>query len=73
MRQWLYLCAVVLCLAAALCAQRRVDSLHTYHRVIAVVPLQGSGTSADPVRPKHAPAPQAGRPSPDGIIASLFN
>jgi hypothetical protein len=47
-------------------AQHSVDPRNTYHRVIAVVPLIGSGTAADPKRPKYAPAP--GSPSPDGII-----
>ena len=49
-------------------AQHSVDPRNTYHRVICVMPAQmiGSGTVADPHRPKYAPAP--GSPSQDGII-----
>jgi hypothetical protein len=49
--------------------QQRVDPTMTYHRVLAIVPLVGSGTSADPVRPMFAPTPQA-TPAHTGIIAS---
>jgi hypothetical protein len=66
------LIVAVLCFAAALPAQRRVDPRYSYHRVIAVVPLQGAGTADDPIRPKHAPAAQAGGPSRAGIIAFTF-
>jgi hypothetical protein len=48
------------------CAQLSVDPRNTYHRVICVVPIIGSGTAADPHRPKYAPAP--GSAAPDGII-----
>jgi hypothetical protein len=48
--------------------QQRVDPTMTYHRVLAIVPLVGSGTSADPVRPMFAPTPQA-TPTHTGIIA----
>jgi hypothetical protein len=34
--------------------------------------MQGAGTPADPIRPKHAPAPTAGPPSRSGIIAFTF-
>ncbi len=34
-----------------------MDPHFTYHRVYCVLPLVGSGTSADPVRPDHVPAP----------------
>jgi hypothetical protein len=44
-------------------AQRRVDPRNIYHRVIGVVPLVGSGTPGDPVRPKYAPTEsEAGAP-----------
>jgi hypothetical protein len=63
--------------------QQRVDPTMTYHRVLAIVPLVGSGTAADPKRPMFAPTPQAasnnsqtaslntpqGTPIPKGIIA----
>lgn len=63
--------AVLLILVSALPAQRRVDPRWTYHRVIAIVPMQGAGTTADPIRPKHVPASQAA-PSRAGIIAFMF-
>src|SRR5580658_8797597 len=56
----------VLMLAGVVCAQHSVDPRDTYHRVICVVPMIGSGTPADPKRPKYAPAPGAAQP--DGII-----
>jgi hypothetical protein len=56
----------LLVLAAAVCAQRRVDPRYMYHRVICVVPYVGQGTQSDPRRPKYAPAPGA---EPQGIIA----
>jgi len=38
-------------------AQHRVDSRNLYERVLAVVPMIGSGTIADPIRPAYAPVP----------------
>jgi hypothetical protein len=52
--------------------QQRVDPTMTYHRVIAIVPLVGSGTPSDPKRPMFAPTPQAAATSAashTGIIA----
>jgi len=72
MRHWLFLVVAVLCFAAALPAQRRVDQRRSYHRVIAVVPMQGAGTADDPIRPKYAPAPSPDGPSRAGIIAFAF-
>jgi hypothetical protein len=57
----------LLMLAGAVCAQHSVDPRNTYHRVICVVPMIGSGTAADPRRPEYAPSP--GSASPDGIVA----
>jgi hypothetical protein len=57
-----------LVLAAAVSAQRRVDPRHTYHRILVVVPYAGSGTAADPVRPKYAPAVFAAAPLRTDII-----
>jgi hypothetical protein len=37
-------------------AQQRVDPANRYERVIAIVPLIGSGTHADPKRPMFTPA-----------------
>jgi hypothetical protein len=56
----------LLVLAAVVCAQHSVDPRNTYHRVICVVPMTGSGTAADPKRPKYAPA--SGSALPTGII-----
>src|ERR1700691_4465124 len=56
----------LLMLAGVVCAQRSVDPRNTYHRVICVVPMIGSGTAADPKRPLYAPAP--GIALPNGII-----
>ena len=74
---------VLLLLTAAGFPQRRVDPKNTYHRVICVVPLTGSGTAADPTRPKYAPWPlpvqqiqsTTTQPMPDppaGIIAFSY-
>jgi len=71
-RHWFCFVVAVLCSAAALPAQRRVDPLYSYHRVIAVVPMQGAGTLANPMRPKHAPPPNPAGPSRAGIIAFSF-
>jgi hypothetical protein len=51
---------------------RRVDPKFTYHRVICVVPLTGSGTDGDPKRPQYAPALRTspGQSMP-GIIAFM--
>ena len=38
-------------------SQPRVDARNMYERVMAVVPMIGSGTFADPKRPKYAPSP----------------
>jgi hypothetical protein len=49
--------------------QRKVDPANSYHRVICVVPLIGSGTSDDPKRPMFAPTlSQLGR-GKSGILA----
>jgi hypothetical protein len=60
----------VLALAFVVCAQRRVDPRNTYHRVICVVPLVGTGTAADPKRPQYAPWPAS--QNSKGIIAFYF-
>src|ERR1700730_1653744 len=60
----------LLVLAAVVCAHRRVDSRHTYHRVIAVTVLLGKGTAADPKRPQYAPWPPS--KDPNGIIAFTY-
>jgi hypothetical protein len=60
----------LLMLAVVACAQRRVDPKNTYHRVICVVPLIGTGTAADPRRPQYAPLVTAAHTAlPTDIIA----
>ena len=56
----------LLMLSGVVSAQHGVDPRNTYHRVLAVVPMVGSGTPADPHRPQYTPAP--GGAMPDGII-----
>jgi hypothetical protein len=59
-------------LCTQLKAQPRVDARTTYERVMAVVPLTGTGTFADPKRPMYAPTPAALQQSATtrtGIIA----
>ncbi len=62
--------AAVLWLSCALALSagpRYVSPVNTYFRVYAVVPMTGSGTPADPVRPLYAPtAGEIGRTS--GIL-----
>jgi len=41
--------------AGMLCAQRSVSPGSMYHRVYAVIPMTGSGTTADPKRPMLLP------------------
>jgi len=48
----------VVCLLVAVgsaFAQPRVDPLNMYERVIAIVPMVGNGTAAEPYRPAYAP------------------
>jgi hypothetical protein len=60
----------LLALTLVVCAQRRVDPKNSYNRVIAVVPLTGSGTATDPKRPKYAPWPLS--QDPNGILGFVF-
>ena len=55
-------------LPSVLFAQRRVDGNNMYHRAWAVVPMVGSGTLADPYRPKHVPAAPAAPGDRSGIL-----
>jgi hypothetical protein len=59
-------------LSLSVLAQPRVDLWASYERVIAVVPIVGAGTAADPRRPLFVPAPptvRAAAPDRSGIIA----
>jgi hypothetical protein len=60
----------MLALTLVVCAQRRVDPRNTYNRVIAIVPLTGSGTATDPKRPKYAPWPVS--QDANGILGFVF-
>jgi hypothetical protein len=55
MRFLLFLVAFVLAVPAS--AQYKVHPRDRYERVIAVVPLVGSGSYSDPIRPLFAPVP----------------
>ena len=61
---------LTLALTLVVCAQRRVDPRNAFNRVIAVVPLIGSGTAADPKRPEYAPWPV--NQDPNGIIGFIY-
>jgi hypothetical protein len=50
---------IVLFFLTTALAQQKVDPHFTHHRVYCVVPLVGTGTSDDPVRPDHVPLPPA--------------
>ena len=51
-------------------AQHKVDLRNTYDRILAIVPMIGAGTPADPRRPLYAPLP--GKTARDGIIAFAY-
>jgi len=59
-------------------ARHRVDLTNTYHRLICIVPMVGTGTRTDPRRPAYAPLPTAtamaaGKPLPrSGIVGFGF-
>jgi hypothetical protein len=50
-------------------SQPRVDSRNSYERILMVLPLVGSGTMADPIRPSLIPAPGSGVRTLQGIAA----
>lgn len=61
---------IALSLSSTLFAQQRVDPHFTHYRVYCVVPLVGTGTSEDPVRPDHVPLPpESTAKQATGIIA----
>jgi hypothetical protein len=63
----------VVCLLVAVgaaFAQHRVDPSSMYARIYAIVPMVGTGTWDDPIRPMYAPPPQQMVPgNRTGIIA----
>lgn len=60
----------LLMLAVVACAQRRVDPRNTYHRIIAVVPLQGTGATDNPRRPQYAPPVTVAKTAPTATTAN---
>jgi hypothetical protein len=68
--------AVLVCLYALITparAQQPVDPKNMYERVLAIVPLTGSGTVEDPILPMYAPSPRTTNPtSRVGIIAYSY-
>jgi hypothetical protein len=61
---------IILLFPSLFFAQRRVDPKYTYSRVIAIVPIVGSGTASDPRRPQYAPLLSTG-PNQAGIIGYM--
>src|ERR1700682_2790274 len=68
--------ASVVCLfvsSAAAVAQPRVDPRNMYERVLAVVPIVGTGTAGDMKRPMYAPTLGEVRPSAGtGILGYTY-
>ena len=65
---------VVVCCFSSLFAQQRRDARETHYRILAVVPLIGTGTKTDPIRPAYVPTPPQGNEKldPNGILAFTF-
>jgi hypothetical protein len=66
------LAAGVLCLlsgALTAGAQPQVDAKNLHERIVAVVPLTGAGTYADPKRPAFVPAGAAGAGTAAGWVS----
>ncbi len=68
--------AILVCLCAlvgSVQGQPRVDSRNSYERILVVLPLIGSGTADDPIRPMFTPAPRSIDPSSrTGILGYAF-
>jgi hypothetical protein len=62
---------VALFLWVPLSAQHRVDLRNRYERVLAIVPMVGSGTPDDPMRPDYAPLPPSAAVTPLVTTSSL--
>ena len=63
---------IILLFPSLFFAQRRVDPKYTYSRVIAIVPIVGTGTASDPRRPQYAPLLSTGpNPNQAGIIGYM--
>jgi hypothetical protein len=61
------LAVLLSCLPESLVAQRRVDVRYQGERLLAIVPMTGAGTPADPRRPMFAPMQPSGNPRQPGI------
>jgi hypothetical protein len=59
-------------LAASVFSQQRVDSGNLYHRILAVLPMVGTGTWDDPKRPMFVPPPSQMSTDRSGILAFQF-
>jgi hypothetical protein len=62
---------LVVCLlasVAAAAAQPRVYTLNRHERVLAIVPIVGQGTVADPARPMYTPVFSEDGPPPTGLL-----
>lgn len=67
----LFVC--LLTVTGSVCGQPRVEPRNLYERVLAIVPLTGAGTAADPKRPMYAPAPHNTNPaSRTGILGFTY-
>ena len=65
--------AVLLCLfvvVGAVQAQPPVSPRNSYGRILVVLPLIGSGTAADPIRPSLIPAPGSATPNTLNVPAA---
>src|SRR5260370_3585290 len=62
MRRYIRAALLLVCfcaLIAPLPAQHRVDPRNMYERVMTIVPMTGTGSFEDPVRPMYTPLPSA--------------
>jgi len=55
--------AVLVCLYTAAQAQPPVSPRNSYERILVILPIIGSGTAADPMRPSLIPAPGSATPN----------
>ena len=69
----LFLLLLHLNLSHIFAQQPKVDMRNTHHRLVAVVPMIGAGTAADPRRPQYAPVPvRDAKPDANPIIAFAY-
>jgi hypothetical protein len=66
--------AILVCLymvAATASAQPPVSPRNSYERILVILPIIGSGTAADPMRPSLIPAPGGATPNILNIAISV--